>query len=249
MPSTTRRAITVVEWVVLVGVSLLIYVGLYLFVNHYDYFHSHYSQEDGLIEWATFGVLAGGGVVVLRRVVRLGREKGTLFFLCTACLSMLFLLAACEEISWGQRIFGIESPEYFREHNRQGETNLHNLTIGSVNIGRLAIPALQIMAPVYLLVVPFLYRRIQWCQAALAKLAVPLPRIQHQIWFLHIVSLLYAFTGPGIFEMYELMLATLGLLIVWNPLNSEIYTVSGDRVAKTPPDRRGEPSGSAAGVD
>ena len=34
---------------------------------------------------------------------------------------------AGEEASWGQHWVGWESPEYFAENNRQGETNVHNL--------------------------------------------------------------------------------------------------------------------------
>ena len=41
-----------------------------------------------------------------------------------------------EEISWGQRIFGIESPEWFLKHNRQVETNVHNLVIYGVNLNK-----------------------------------------------------------------------------------------------------------------
>jgi hypothetical protein len=32
-----------------------------------------------------------------------------------------------EEISWGQRIFGIETPNSFKDLNYQGETTVHNL--------------------------------------------------------------------------------------------------------------------------
>lgn len=46
------------------------------------------------------------------------------FILCIA-----WLIFALEEISWGQRIFGIESPEFFLEHNYQQETNIHNFFI------------------------------------------------------------------------------------------------------------------------
>lgn len=31
-----------------------------------------------------------------------------------------------EEISWGQRLFSIESPEFFQQHNYQDEITLHN---------------------------------------------------------------------------------------------------------------------------
>ena len=44
-------------------------------------------------------------------------------------LGLIFLFGAGEEISWGQRIIGIETPEAWREINAQEETNLHNLEI------------------------------------------------------------------------------------------------------------------------
>jgi len=42
-------------------------------------------------------------------------------------LCLLFFLAGGEEISWGQRIFAVATPESLRAINVQGETNLHNI--------------------------------------------------------------------------------------------------------------------------
>lgn len=44
----------------------------------------------------------------------------------TATLAVIFFLIAMEEISWGQRIFAVQSPDFFVENNQQGELNLHN---------------------------------------------------------------------------------------------------------------------------
>ncbi len=44
-----------------------------------------------------------------------------LFFLC--------LFAFGEEISWGQRILNLETPEFIKSFNMQGELNFHNLSI------------------------------------------------------------------------------------------------------------------------
>jgi hypothetical protein len=43
-------------------------------------------------------------------------------------LAVLFLFGAGEEISWGQRILGFQTPESLSEVNRQEEFNLHNLS-------------------------------------------------------------------------------------------------------------------------
>jgi tetratricopeptide (TPR) repeat protein len=45
-------------------------------------------------------------------------------------LALALGYAVLEEISWGQRLLGIESPAFFRHHNLQQETNLHNLLVG-----------------------------------------------------------------------------------------------------------------------
>ncbi len=43
-------------------------------------------------------------------------------------LALVFLFGAGEEISWGQRILGFETPEPLSQVNRQEEFNLHNLS-------------------------------------------------------------------------------------------------------------------------
>ncbi|MCB1121119.1 MAG: hypothetical protein KJT03_06205 [Verrucomicrobiae bacterium] len=52
--------------------------------------------------------------------------KRTLF----VCFGILFLFGAGEEISWGQRIFGFETPPAIREINGQDEFNVHNIDKG-----------------------------------------------------------------------------------------------------------------------
>jgi hypothetical protein len=43
-------------------------------------------------------------------------------------LAVLFFFGAGEEISWGQRILGFQTPEPLSEVNRQEEFNIHNLS-------------------------------------------------------------------------------------------------------------------------
>jgi hypothetical protein len=44
-------------------------------------------------------------------------------------LALLFFIGFGEEISWGQRIIGWETPKYLQEINRQQETTLHNIRV------------------------------------------------------------------------------------------------------------------------
>jgi hypothetical protein len=85
--------------------------------------------EDGPFEWlGAMSLLVGSVLVVLalRRLRARGRA-GRLKTLSYIALALMLFVAAGEEISWGQRVLGIETPEAVREVNAQGETNLHNL--------------------------------------------------------------------------------------------------------------------------
>lgn len=80
--------------------------------------------EDGIVEWLTFFFLFGTGIYLLIMAFtnqQLNQYKYFIIFF--GCFS---LLAAMEEISWGQRVFGIENPEFFEKYSDQQEINLHN---------------------------------------------------------------------------------------------------------------------------
>lgn len=79
--------------------------------------------EDSLVEWLSVASL---GVLSACSGYWAGKTKGFLRWLFAA-LALLALLALGEEISWGQRLFGVESSAFMLEHNQQGENNLHNL--------------------------------------------------------------------------------------------------------------------------
>lgn len=49
-------------------------------------------------------------------------------------VAFLFFFGAGEEISWGQRIFNVKTPESINAVNIQGETNVHNISFGGRKI-------------------------------------------------------------------------------------------------------------------
>ena len=85
------------------------------------------SLEDNLIEWASAILLFGSSITVAlsflqsRNIAR--TPRGTQ--LSAALLSLLFFVMAMEEVSWLQRVLGIETPKEFHA-NIQLEINLHN---------------------------------------------------------------------------------------------------------------------------
>ena len=90
------------------------------------------TMEDGFFE----SVGAAGWLIASITFFRIfwkDKKGNNFFFLKTKRNLVFFLLGlfcfvACgEEISWGQRIFKVQTPEFLMKINRQGETNLHNI--------------------------------------------------------------------------------------------------------------------------
>jgi hypothetical protein len=84
--------------------------------------------EDGPVEYATAVVYFIGsflGLALARRLNATGSRSWAGFY---AVMSISFLFIALEEISWGQRIFHLGTPEFLQERNIQGEIGLHNMS-------------------------------------------------------------------------------------------------------------------------
>ncbi|HEV3002107.1 MAG TPA: hypothetical protein VGW75_15300 [Solirubrobacteraceae bacterium] len=70
------------------------------------------------------------GIAAVRTRRALGAGASTVSAWKPVVLGVLavgLFFAAGEEISWGQRIFGVDTPESVRAENAQGELNVHNL--------------------------------------------------------------------------------------------------------------------------
>lgn len=79
--------------------------------------------EDGMLETATFILAAIASILFF--------VSGILGVRFALLLSFCWLFFAFEEMSWGQRLFQIDSPKFFTENNIQQETNIHNFFTNS----------------------------------------------------------------------------------------------------------------------
>ena len=104
------------------------------------------GKEDGGVEIASvFAMLFFAFVAAAKAFGASGKPR-----LVLLAIALLGIIGAGEEISWGQRIFNIESPAVFAKYNAQSETNLHNflhppldgILAGLVILALLAAPAL-----------------------------------------------------------------------------------------------------------
>jgi hypothetical protein len=91
-------------------------------------------EEDSVVEWIGTLGLVGGAACFLWAFVLSGRpvlrdRYGIWKRLVLLALALVLFVAAGEEISWGQRLLGIATPESLSSVNTQDETNLHNLEL------------------------------------------------------------------------------------------------------------------------
>lgn len=146
-----------------------------------DYFRTTYSVEDGVIEWCTVLALLCGAFVCAKRMVELRSVRNPRFLTMVLLLTLFCLFGAGEEISWGQRIIGLETPEYFTQRNTQEEIGFHNMKIRiggkDVKINKLVFgTGLAVMLLIYLFVVTPAYRRHKGFAMFVDSFAVPMPR-------------------------------------------------------------------------
>ena len=120
--------------------SNLFYIAILLFllISYSIFFWLDFNtilklgQEDGFFETLTALFFLGTSLLFLITYFKDQRgnhffgiySKKNLFFLF---LGILFFFGFGEEISWGQRIFDVETPEVIKEINIQKEINIHNL--------------------------------------------------------------------------------------------------------------------------
>jgi hypothetical protein len=113
------RAISIVIFPLLLAYFLLI-------IQIDSKYYRFINNEDNLVEWLTFACLLISGLLSLIMAYQTYKygDRYLWFFLLfgVACIILGF-----EEISWGQRILQVESPNFFLENSDQQEINIHNV--------------------------------------------------------------------------------------------------------------------------
>jgi hypothetical protein len=202
----------------------LLLFGLYFAHTNPAYFTDVYVREDGLIETLSAVALFFGAVVCFYRVATLRKLRSACFLSCTALLGVLFLFGAGEEISWGQRIFNIETPEFFQSHNTQQETNIHNLIVKDIKINKLVFGKILAVAIVcYLLVLPLLHRKNLRVREWVGRMGVPVPRAYHILCYLALFIIVTLTPSSRKGELLEFGGCALFFLIVLFPANEEVF--------------------------
>ncbi len=205
-------------------ITFIVLIGLALAFYDRPWFESNYVVEDGFVEWLTVIALLSGAVVMFKRAINLKATKSKLFIMCLVGMGLVFLFGAGEEISWGQRIFGIKSPEFFMNHNSQYETNFHNLMFQGKSINRIIFgTGLGIMVAIYMLLMPYLFERKENIKNLINKFAIPVPKWSHVLFALFIFGLVSLTPSGKKGELREFGLCWTFFVLMYNPRNKLIY--------------------------
>jgi hypothetical protein len=144
--------------------SAAIVLVLYFVVT--DFLNS-LTAEDGLVEYlTTLGYLVGAVVFAVLAWRSNGLQRWWFVLLAVG-----FFLIAGEEVSWGQRLFGISTPEELERNNVQQELTLHNIEGVQSNVRLLGV---LIFTCLYL-ALPFLVPRSGGVRRLVERLRFPVP--------------------------------------------------------------------------
>lgn len=202
---------------VLLIATILSILSYYIDINTYK----SIIQEDGIIEYlSAFTLLAGSALLFLRLIKVFKLKSGAwIFFNIVMILGLFFAFG--EEISWGQRIFSIESGDFFKDKNLQEETNFHNLELGGVKINKIIFSyGLTAVFGVYFLLLQVLYKRWNKLKKLIDKFGVPVPMIHQSALIIGATIIISIIPDSKIWEIWECIFALIFLLVLIKPYNS-----------------------------
>ncbi len=192
-----------------------------------------FGVEDGPIEYGTAIGLFLSAMVLAWMAVKTARSGGTGRSLWLVLYAVAFLFGAGEEISWGQRIFGWQTTEFFLEHNRQMETNLHNLAFGEEQLAKTLFGRFLTLAIlIYLVVLPPLYKRVQIVARVVDAIMLPLPSTRHAVAAVAASVIIGALVDvPRKWEAYEFIFSLITMSIFLAPANAHRFPTAAAKAA------------------
>ena len=138
------------------------------------------SREDGSVELLTvYAFLFAAFLAAYLAWKQLPNGKQVIPIL----FALLFFVCAGEEISWGQRIFDLETPESIKTLNIQDEINLHNM------LGLAAQHAFLIVLLLYGALLPVFASYYPFVQKLCSRLGLPVASLGLAAGFLLTVVL------------------------------------------------------------
>lgn len=223
MNQTHTYRLSLLEKGTLMVIAIMLITGYWLYYTDRDSFF-RYVVEDGVVEWLSVLGLLSASVVCFRRFFMLFKNRTWWFLAILFVFAVILFFGAGEEISWGQRLLGLKSSEFFEKNNAQGETNLHNLVVDGVKLNKLIFTlALGVAMIMYLLAVPLLYNKNTGARRLMNSTGVPVPRTYQVIFFVLFAALASLIPHEKNAELLECVTGLMLFLIIAFPRNDLVF--------------------------
>ena len=148
--------------VLIASYAVTIYAGL-----RNNEFYGFLLSEDGPLENMATLLTLGGGLLFGSAYIRHKHQRPYLFI----ALAFLMLFVFFEEISWGQRFLGLDTPDTFERINAQKELNLHNFSPIYQYVNGVVYTSLDL----YLIGLPLLVAVVSGLHRLLLRFRIPIP--------------------------------------------------------------------------
>ncbi|MEM1274042.1 MAG: hypothetical protein AAGF88_09500 [Pseudomonadota bacterium] len=182
--SRHRQSPTFSEWLIYLAIVVITVIGVALAQFAPDILTQVYLVEDGVLEWLSVVLLLFLAIICLRRALGLRRIRPKAFTTALLLVALGFFFVAGEEVSWGQRIFAIETPDWLSERNQQGEFNVHNLVVGDFSVNKVIFGnLLTLVLFLYIVPLPILAHRSPRIDRMVGRIGVPLPTLLQSLLF------------------------------------------------------------------
>jgi cell division protein FtsW (lipid II flippase) len=220
LDNKSAKKYTHTDSAIVLSLIFLMLVGLILMNSSSERYKS-FVAEDGPVEWIATISLFSCAVVSIERALKFKNKKSKSFYFVSLLIALVFLLGVGEEVSWGQRIFNIESSDFFKENNLQEEINFHNLKLGFVNINKLLFGLIMgAFIALYLIILPVIYMKQNKIKLFIDNLGVPIPRYYHIVGILSSSMFINFLHAKDKWELMELTGSMLFLAIMIYPANN-----------------------------
>jgi len=119
-----------IQFILSIIISILVIIIFILYAEYDRHSLSMLSREDGPIENLSavfFGISCVCFIIFIIRSEFLKITNNRLLYIFPICWAVLMFVFMGEEVSWGQRIFNLNTFQWLGKHNLQNELNVHNI--------------------------------------------------------------------------------------------------------------------------
>ena len=178
-------------------------------------------KEDGIVEYSTALFLLSSAFISLYDFFKI-KIKFSVNNFGLIFTALILFFGFGEELSWGQRIFNIESSSFFNKNNLQGETNIHNLMIQGVKLNKWIFTyGLVVVFTFYFLVLPIFYKKNIFPKSLNNNFSFVIPRFHQSLIFILSTLFINLLNYERISELWEFSFAVTIFYICISPLNKK----------------------------